>query len=47
LPVALPDCCSLQSVRWELVGVTIGETAKVGVALLLALVGYLCYRKEQ
>jgi hypothetical protein len=37
----------LQSVRWELVGVQIGESCKVGVALLLALVGYLVYRPEE
>jgi hypothetical protein len=36
----------LQTVRWELVGVQPGETVKVGIALLLALTGYLMYRKE-
>lgn len=36
----------LQSVRWELVGVQPGETIKVVVALVLALVGYLMYRKS-
>lgn len=37
----------LQSVRWELVGVQVGETVKVGVALGLALVGYLMYRGKE
>lgn len=34
----------LQSVRWKLVGVQWGETAKVAVALALAAMGYLMYR---
>lgn len=34
----------LQSVRWELVGVQIGESVKVGVAVMLALVGYFAYK---
>lgn len=34
----------LQSVRWELVGVQPGESVKVGVALTLAILGYLGYR---
>ena len=35
----------LLSVRWELVGVSWGESIKVGVAILLALVGYLAYHE--
>lgn len=37
----------LQSVRWELVGAQPGETAKVVVAVVLALTGYLMYRKAE
>lgn len=34
--------CLLLTVRWE--GVPYGECVKVGVALVLALIGYLMYR---
>lgn len=35
----------LNSVKWE--AVPHGECVKIGVALLLSLVGYLMYRKDQ